>query len=102
MDYREMYRQKVISVDEALRLVRSGQTVTFSSGVAGPLSILRRFHEVAAWADGIRVLTSSSQEDYPYLSTRRIGAYLRPMWCFPALATGRRTPAGPPATCRHI
>ena len=67
MDYREIYRQKVISVDAALRLVHSRCTVTFSSGVAGPLSILRRFHEVAGWADGIHVLTSSSQEEYPYL-----------------------------------
>ena len=67
MDYLETYRQKVISVDEALRLVESGRTVTFSSGVAGPLSILRRFHEVAGWARNVRVLTSSSQEEYPYL-----------------------------------
>ena len=67
MDNQSIYSQKKISVDEALKLVRSNSNIAFSCGITGPLSILRRFHEVSAWAENIHVLTSSSQEDYPYL-----------------------------------
>lgn len=67
MNNQEIYSKKVISIDDALKLVKSNFTVGFGTGVTGPISILRRFHEVRGWARNIHVLTASSLEDYPFL-----------------------------------
>lgn len=69
MTAQEIYQSKVITTDEALHLVHSNMNVGFSTGVTGPFSVLKRFHEVRAWAKNIHILTSSSSEEYPFLVT---------------------------------
>jgi acyl-CoA hydrolase len=69
MTWNEIYDSKVIGVDEALHLVRSGMNVAFSAGICAPFSVLRRFHEVRQWATRLHILTSTACEEFPYLVT---------------------------------
>lgn len=66
-NFHSEYKQKLISVSDAVGLVKSGDVITASSGMLGPLSIMRQLHTASEWAENLTVLSSMSVEEYPFL-----------------------------------
>lgn len=66
-NYREKYESKFITVDEALHLIKSGDTIAAACGATGPWTTLRRLHEVSEWAEDIHVLSAMAFEEYPFI-----------------------------------
>lgn len=56
-NYAQTYQSKLRSLDDALRLIQSGNTVYCGRACSSPLLMLENLHRAAAWADNVRVIT---------------------------------------------
>lgn len=67
MDYKELYRRKLVSVEEALSRIPDGAALTTSLCAIEPAALLSRLHTVADAGKRFRIYSALNMRDYPYL-----------------------------------
>ncbi len=69
MTKRELYESKFITLDEALGMIRSGDTIAQAAYGNEPLAMLRNLHTIAdRGVKDVCVWMGSPQEEYPFIS----------------------------------
>lgn len=68
MTPRELYRQKLGTVENALSLIKSGDTLISGTYACEPLMILRALHTIAPRVAHVTVWTGITKERYPFFS----------------------------------
>jgi len=63
----EKYKSKVRSVEDVLRVIKSGDRIVTSFGAAEPRSILSRLHEIKDRVENVTVFTSFSMLNYEFM-----------------------------------
>ncbi len=73
MTPQELYRQKKKTVDEALSLVHSGDTIVSGTYACEPLMLLHALHTVAPRVRDVSVWCGITKESYPFFSDPAYG-----------------------------
>ena len=68
MTSRELYQQKLGTVDAALSLVHSGDTIVSGTYACEPLTLLRALHTIAPRTHDVTVWCGITKENYPFFS----------------------------------
>ncbi len=83
MDYKDLYKSKVTSVDEVLKLVKSNSTVVVGMTPCEPKIFLRNLHKVAEDVENVTVFTCLNTEPYPfYMDKKYARAFTNASWYF--------------------
>lgn len=61
------YLDRLISTEQAIRLVKDNYIVAVSEGQGTPAGFLSRFHEINDVTTGVRLFTCRMQKDFPFL-----------------------------------
>ena len=68
MTHQEYYDSKLITLDEALDLIHSGDCIASGHYGDETCSVFRRLHTIADRVENVTVWLNNPQEDYPFLS----------------------------------
>ncbi|MDO5039783.1 acetyl-CoA hydrolase/transferase family protein [Clostridium sp.] len=66
MDYSKQYKEKLITVDDALNLVKSNDEIVCSLGPCEPQGFLNKLHTIKDRAENVNVVTMLSLNKYIY------------------------------------
>lgn len=66
MDVKDIYRKKVITLEEALNKIKSNQNIVSGLAAAEPKMILENLHTIANKVEGVNVSTCLPMEAYDY------------------------------------
>ena len=66
MTKEELYRSKVISIDEALSKIKSGDFISCGAYGDEPLELLSNIHKIADRVENVRIWTHLTQRPYEY------------------------------------
>ncbi|MGE5423324.1 MAG: acetyl-CoA hydrolase/transferase family protein [Ignavibacteriales bacterium] len=66
MNYLEMYRRKVVSIEEALMEIKSGQEVACGLIACEPVTMLSQLHTIADRVENVSVLTALLMNEYDF------------------------------------
>ena len=68
MTHQEYYNSKLITLQQALDLIKSGDCVASGHYGDETCPVLRNIHTIADRVEGVTVWLNNPQEDYPFLS----------------------------------
>ena len=68
MTHQEYYDSKLITLEQALDLIKSGDCVASGHYGDETCTVLRNLHKIADRVEGVTVWLNNPQEDYPFLS----------------------------------
>lgn len=66
MNVQEIYREKLITMEEALGKIKSNDNIVSALGAAEPMGILSRLHEIANRVQNVNITTCLPVGDYEY------------------------------------
>ncbi|WP_059103123.1 acetyl-CoA hydrolase/transferase family protein [Shouchella shacheensis] len=69
--HQRLYEQKRLTIEEALRLVKTGDHIVSALAAAEPTGLLSKLHTVAGEATDMTVSTCLPMLDYPYFTDER-------------------------------
>ena len=72
MDYQELYKEKLGTLDGALALVKSGDTIAISIFGSEPSSFLSRLHEVAERVTDVTYWSMLQMDHYQFMSDQSL------------------------------
>ncbi|OLR55892.1 acetyl-CoA hydrolase [Hornefia porci] len=67
MDYKKIYREKIVSVEEALSHIHQGDRIMTSLCAQAPFLLLKNLHKVAEAGVGFKIYSNMDLFNYPYL-----------------------------------
>lgn len=67
MNKKELYQSKVISLEEALSKIKSGDVIKFGEFLQEPQRIMGSLHTIADRVEDVKVWTGTVSKDYPFL-----------------------------------
>ncbi|MBE6992888.1 MAG: acetyl-CoA hydrolase/transferase family protein [Ruminococcaceae bacterium] len=68
MTHEELFKSKLITAEQAISMIKSGDTITCGQYGNEPRTILRRLHTLADRIDDLTVFCDNPSEDYPFFS----------------------------------
>lgn len=66
MNYQELYKSKVVSVEEALREIKSGQEIACGLIAAEPVTMLAQLHTIKDRVENVSVITALLMNEYDF------------------------------------
>lgn len=86
MNFNDEFKKKLISLDDALSLVKSDYEICVGLAAAEPVDFLTRLHETADRVTNVSVLTCLNMGDYKFTSASEMkGHFTNAAWFFSGL-----------------
>lgn len=83
MNYKETYQSKVVSVQEALKQIKSGQEVVCALVGSEPVAMLSQLHTVKDRVDNVSVVTAFMMNEYEFFMNPEMkGHFLLNNWFY--------------------
>lgn len=83
MDYHEMYRRKLVSVEEALNEIKSGQEICCSMVSCEPVTMLDKLHTIKDRVENVSVVTALLMNEYDFFMKPEMkGHFLYNSWFY--------------------
>jgi len=99
MNYQEMYQRKVVSVEEALNQIQSGQEIACSLIGCEPVTMLSQLHTIKDRVEDVSVLTALLMNEYEFFMNPDMkGHFLLNSWFY----TGGARQAHPLGTVSYV
>jgi len=99
MNFKELYRRKVVSVEEALQEIKSGQELVCGLVACEPVTLLRHLHTIRDRVEDVSVVTALLMNEYDFfINTEMQGHFLMNSWFY----TGGARKAHPQGTVSYI
>lgn len=67
MDYREEYRKKLITAEEAVSKVKSDDMIAVGCAAEEPIDFLRALSAIKGRAENVKMIMGAGQDDYPFM-----------------------------------
>jgi acyl-CoA hydrolase len=85
MNYQEMYKRKVVSVEEALQEIKSGQEITCALIACEPVTMLSQLHTIKDRVEDVSVVTALLMNEYEFFMAPEMkGHFLLNTWFYTA------------------
>ena len=85
MNYKEMYQRKVVSVEEALKEIKSGQEVLCGMVACEPVAMLSQLHTIKDRVEDVSVVTALLMNEYDFFMNPEMkGHFLMNNWFYTA------------------
>lgn len=85
MNYKEMYQRKVVSVEEALKEIKSGQEIACGLIACEPVAMLSQLHTIKDRVEDVSVLTALLMNEYDFFMNPEMkGHFLMNNWFYTA------------------
>ncbi|MGY0373795.1 acetyl-CoA hydrolase/transferase family protein [Clostridium sp. JNZ J1-5] len=94
MNYNEQYKNKLITVDEALSKVQSNTDIVVGLAAIEPFDFLSRLHEIADRVENVSILTCLNMGNYEFTSNPDMKGHFRNTTWFYTPTTRRAHPYG--------
>ena len=91
MDVRELYKRKLISVEEAVNMVQSNQKVCTAMAASEPQGLLKGLERRKDELENVSLVSCLMMGDYEILKPEMKGRFLNETW-FTGLGTGPTIP----------
>lgn len=75
MNFKDEYKKRLITVDDALNMVKSDTDIVVGLGPAEPIAFLDRLHEVKDNVENVNVLTCLDMKDYEFTSNPEMAGH---------------------------
>lgn len=99
MNFKEMYQRKVVSVEEALNQIQSGQELACSLIACEPVTMLSQLHTIKDRVEDVSVVTALLMNEYEFFMNPEMkGHFLLNSWFY----TGGARKAHPQGTVSYI
>jgi len=99
MNYKELYKRKVVSVEEALKQIKSGQEIVCSLIACEPVTMLSKLHTIKDRVENVSVVTALLLYEYDFFMNPDMkGHFLMNNWFY----TGGARKAHPYGTVSYI
>jgi len=99
MNYQELYKRKVASVEEALQEIKSGQELACGLVTCEPMEMLRNLHTIRDRVENVSVVTALLLNEYEFFMNPEMkGHFLMNSWFY----TGGARKAHPQGTVSYI
>jgi len=83
MNYREIYQRKLVSVEEALRKIKSGQEVVCGMIACEPAAMLSQLHTIKDRVEDVSVVTALLMNEYEFFMNPEMkGHFLMNNWFY--------------------
>lgn len=83
MDYRESYRRKLVSVEEALENIKSNDEVVTALAMCEPATLLRSLHTIKDRVENVSVVNAMMQYEYDFYTKPEMkGHFLLNSWFY--------------------
>ena len=83
MNYQEMYKRKVVSVEEALQEIKSGQEIACSLIACEPVTMLSQLHTIKDRVEDVSVVTALLMNEYEFFMNPEMkGHFLLNTWFY--------------------
>lgn len=82
MDVRELYRSKLVTIEEAVSKVQSGQSIITAMAAAQPTGLLRALGSRKGELHDVTVMSCLLLEDYDFLKPEMRGHFLNEAWYY--------------------
>ena len=66
MDYQELYRHKIVSMEEALAQIKSGQEIACALVACEPVTILNKLHTIKDRVEDVSVVAALLSHEYEF------------------------------------
>jgi acyl-CoA hydrolase len=92
MDFKDQYKRKLITVEEALSKVKSKDEVVVGLAGAEPVGLLSRLHEIKDMVEEVSVVTCLNMYDYVFCSDPAMkGHFINETWFYSPLTRKAHT-----------
>jgi len=99
MNCKEMYQRKVVSVEEALNQIQSGQEIVCSLTACEPVTMLSQLHTIKDRVENVSVMTALLMNEYEFFMNPAMkGHFLFNSWFY----TGGARKAHPHGTVSYV
>lgn len=83
MDFKELYRRKVVSIEEVLNLVKSGDEIVVAMAASEPVELLSKLHTIADRVENVTVVSCLPMKAYEfYANPAYEGRFLMETWFY--------------------
>lgn len=83
MNYKEMYQRKVVSVEEALKVIKSGQEIVCGMVACEPAAMLSQLHTIKDRVEDVSVVTALLMNEYDFFMNPEMkGHFLMNNWFY--------------------
>lgn len=87
MDYKELYKSKLISLDEAINKVKSNYEIAVGLGAAEATGFLSNLHKIKSKVENVSVITCLNMGNYEFCSNPEMkGHFINETWFYSGLA----------------
>lgn len=85
MDYKEIYKSKLVSVEDVMRKVDSHDEIVVGMAASEPIELLDELHTIADRVEDVHVVTCLPMKDYDYFMHPEMkGHFLMESWFYTA------------------
>lgn len=85
MNYKEMYQRKAVSVEEALKEIKSGQEIACALIACEPVTMLSQLHTIKDRVENVSVVTALLMNEYEFFMDPEMkGHFLLNSWFYTA------------------
>ncbi|AKI96606.1 acetyl-CoA hydrolase/transferase family protein [Kosmotoga pacifica] len=83
MNWKEQYERKLLSLEDAIRLVKNNHKIVVSMASMEPKGLLENLHKIADHVEGVSVTSCLNMREYPFfLSPKYEGKFLNESWFY--------------------
>jgi acyl-CoA hydrolase len=80
--WQDMYRSKLLPIEEAVTKVRSGDRIAVGMCAAEPAGLLSHLHTVAGKAENVHVFAALLMREYEFLQPQYQGTFMHEAWFY--------------------
>jgi len=85
MNWKELYKKKLLSLDDALGLIKSNHKIVVSMVSMEPKGLLDNLHKLATQVEGVSVTSCLNMREYPFfMDPQYNGTFINESWFYSA------------------
>ncbi|OAA31817.1 acetyl-CoA hydrolase [Kosmotoga arenicorallina S304] len=85
MDWKELYRKKLLSLDSALNLIKTNQKIVVSMVSMEPKGLLDNLHKISDRVKNVSVTSCLNMREYPFfMDSQYNGTFINESWFYSA------------------
>lgn len=85
MNWKELYKKKLLSLDDALGLIKSNHKIVVSMVSMEPKGLLDNLHKLATHVEGVSVTSCLNMREYPFfMDPQYNGTFINESWFYSA------------------